>query len=264
MTAPAREITLAVDGVALEAAWWGEVRREKPVFVLLHEGLGSVGLWRDFPARLAAATGLAVFAYSRPGYGRSDPVTLPRPLSYMEDEARDRLGRVLAAAGITRAILLGHSDGASIAAIYAGMAPDPRLAGLILIAPHFFVEEISLQAIAQAREAYWGGDLRARLARHHRDVAGAFRGWNEAWLDPGFAAWRIDRFLPLIRIPVLIIQGLADPYGTLAQVACAEAALPAPPRVLLVEGAGHAPHLSHQAQVLAAIDAFLRAGDPAK
>ncbi|MCA7117984.1 MAG: alpha/beta hydrolase [Acidibrevibacterium sp.] len=258
MSSEAEFFTLDLGGIALEAARWG---RGAPEIVLLHEGLGSVGLWRDFPARLAAATGRGVFAYSRAGYGHSASIPLPRPLSYMHDEARETLPRILAQEAARRVILLGHSDGASIAAIHAGAAAGgtTAIAGLVLIAPHFFVEDISLASIAAAREAYRAGDLRRRLARHHRDVDAAFRGWNDAWLDPGFRDWRIDDVLPAIAAPVLLIQGEADEYGTMAQIRLAEAKLPRPPRVVIVPAAGHSPHLSHPERVIAAIGAFVAA-----
>ncbi len=249
---------IEIGGRALEAARWGEAGA--PEIVLLHEGLGSVGLWRDFPARLAARSGRRLFAYSRAGYGQSASIELPRPLSYMEDEARETLPRILDAAGARRVILLGHSDGASIAAIHAAGSGVAKtgcvIAGLVLIAPHFFVEDVSVASIAAAREAYENGDLRARLARHHRDVDAAFRGWNGAWLDPRFRAWRIDDLLPLIDSPVLLIQGEADEYGTLAQIATAAAKLPHPPRVMLVPGAGHSPQFSHPERVIGAVAAF--------
>ncbi len=257
MSVVAEAFTIDADGMALEAARWGKGASE---IVLLHEGLGSVGLWRDFPARLAAATGSGIVAYSRAGYGQSASVPLPRPLSYMHDEAREVLPRVLRAIGARRVILLGHSDGASIAAIHAAAPTDEcAIAGLVLIAPHFFVEEVSITSIAAARTAYQTGDLRARLARHHRDVEAAFRGWNDAWLDPGFRTWRIDSLLPAITAPVLIIQGAADEYGTLAQIAVAEAELPRPPRVEIIAGAGHAPQFSHSERVVAAIRDFTAA-----
>ncbi len=257
MSMAAGRFTIEVDGVALEAARWGKGASE---IVLLHEGLGSVGLWRDFPARLAAATGRGIVAYSRAGYGQSASATLPRPLSYMHDEARDTLPRVLHAVAARRVILLGHSDGASIAAIHAAAPTDGcEIAGLVLIAPHFFVEDVSLASIAAAREAYRAGDLRRRLAHHHRDVEAAFRGWNDSWLDPGFRAWRIDDLLPAIPVPVLIIQGAADEYGTLAQIATAEARLPRPPRVEIIPGAGHSPQFSHPERVVAAIRDFTAA-----
>jgi pimeloyl-ACP methyl ester carboxylesterase len=197
-----------------------------------------------------------VFAYSRPGYGHSAPVTMPRPLTYMQDEARDGLGAMLDAAGISRCVLVGHSDGASIAALYAGLAGDARVAGAVLIAPHYFVEASCLEAIAATQAAYESGDLRARLARHHVDVDVAFRGWNDAWLNPRFRAWDIRDAVARIAVPVLQVQGTEDPYGTVLQTQTAEALVRAPIRTLLLPG-GHAPHLAHGAAVLAAVAAFL-------
>lgn len=254
---PAAEgVRLAVAG-GIEAAWWGR-GRAGPVFVLLHEGLGSVGLWRDFPARLAAASGSPVFAYSRPGYGRSASIPLPRPLSYMEEEARFGLPAVLEAAGITEPLLLGHSDGASIAALHAALTPHPGLRALILIAPHFFVEEVALRSIAAAREAYERGDLRTRLARHHADVDAAFHGWNRAWLDPRFpGVFDFRHRLGRIRLPALLIQGLEDEYGTPLQIEEGRRRFGRPPRTLLIPGARHSPHLTHTEEVLAAILAFV-------
>jgi pimeloyl-ACP methyl ester carboxylesterase len=240
-----RPATLHLAGGALEAAWWGPPPGEAPTLVLLHEGLGCVSLWRDIPARLAEATGRGVFAWSRFGYGQSDPATLPRPLDYMQIEAREVLPAVLDAAGIGACLLVGHSDGGSIAAFHAGTVRDPRVRGLALIAPHFFVEQMCLDAIAAAREAYATGDLRARLARHHRDVDNAFRGWNDAWLDPGFRSWDIRPALSGIDVPALVLQGEADPYGTAAQ----PAALAARTRcqVKMLPGLRHAPHLESPA-----------------
>src|SRR5215475_7919683 len=178
-----------------------------PAIVLLHEGLGSAALWGDFPDRLAAATGVGVFAYSRAGYGASSPVALPRPLTYMHDEAKTVLPALLDAIGFRRGLLLGHSDGASIAAIYAGSTQDHRVRGLTLIAPHFVVEDVGLAAIRDAKAAYETGDLKTRLARWHRNVDVAFYGWNGAWLDPGFRDWNIADALAYIRVPIQIVQG---------------------------------------------------------
>jgi pimeloyl-ACP methyl ester carboxylesterase len=226
----------------LEYRLWRQRPDAAPSLVLLHEGLGCVGLWGDFPARLAAATGRTVFAYSRAGYGGSSPVALPRPLDYMQREARDSLPRVLDAIGFQRGALVGHSDGASIAAVHAGALRDPRVRAVSLIAPHFVVEEMTIAAIKLAREAYEGGDLRRKLMRWHSDVDVAFRGWNDAWLDPKFRAWDISSFLPEIVAPVQIIQGDADPYGSARQIDVARKGLPAPPNVALLPGVGHAPH----------------------
>ena len=240
----------------LEAAWWGPRPDTAPTLVLLHEGLGSVGLWRDFPARLAEATGCGVLAYSRFGYGRSDSVALPRPLDYMRREALDVLPGVLDAAGIARAVLVGHSDGASIAAIYAGRMADPRVRGLVLMAPHFFVEDICLNSIAAIRREY-GAGLRARLARHHDDVDAAFLGWADAWLDPGFpAAFDLSAEVALIRVPMLILQGAHDPYGTAAHARLAERLAPADVRTVML-AARHAPHVEACEQTVAEIGRFV-------
>jgi pimeloyl-ACP methyl ester carboxylesterase len=248
-------LSLLVDGVELETAWCGPGPQDAPSIVLLHEGLGCVALWRGFPQALADATGCGVFCYSRAGYGQSDPVGLPRPLTYMHDEAA-RLPAVLDAAKITRAILLGHSDGASIATIATGSHYDARVRGLVLIAPHFFVEMLSIAGIAAAKVAYDNGDLRPRLARFHSDVDVAFRGWNDAWLDPAFRAWRIDEFLAHIRLPILVVQGSDDEYGTMEQVRTAEALAYGPVETLLLTGVGHQPHLRAQAAVVEGVRDF--------
>lgn len=250
--------TIEIAGTRLEAAWWGPEPERAPTLVLLHEGLGSVALWRDFPARLAAATGCGVFAWSRAGYGRSDPVKPPRPVTYMHDEAGGFVRPVLDAAGIGASVLIGHSDGASIAALYAGTAADTRLRGLVLLAPHFVVEDVSLAGIEAARDRYVAGDLRARLARYHDDVDGAFWGWNGAWLHPAFRTWDITQEAAGIAVPTLVVQGLADPYGTVEQARIAERTIRAPVETVELPGVGHVPHLEAAAETLAAITGFLR------
>jgi len=238
---------------AIESVWIGEPAPRALVF--LHEGLGSVAQWRDTPAAIARATGLPAFVYSRGGYGRSAPASVPRPLSYMHDEAA-ALPAILAGAGISEPILVGHSDGASIAIIAAGEGHvEPR--ALVLIAPHVFVEDISVQSIAAARDAYEHGDLRERLAKYHADVDGAFWGWNRAWLDPGFRSWNLEAYLPRITAPTLVVQGSADQYGTLAQVRAIERQLAGPVETMLVEGAGHAPFRDAQDLVATRIAQFL-------
>ncbi len=227
-----------------------------PTIVMLHEGLGSAALWGDFPDKLAAATGAGVFAYSRAGYGASSPVTLPRPLSYMHDEAQKTLPALLDAIGFRRGLLLGHSDGASIAAIYAGGVQDHRVRGLVLIAPHFIVEDVSIASIAEAKRAYDTGDLRTRLARWHRHVDVAFRGWNDAWLDPGFRAWNISDALAYIRVPILIVQGENDQYGTARQIEVAQEECYCPVEVSLIAGAGHSPQRERPDVTLEAIAGF--------
>jgi pimeloyl-ACP methyl ester carboxylesterase len=247
---------MIVAGKRIETAWWGPFPEAAPTLVLLHEGLGSVGLWRDFPERLVAATGCGVFAYSRPGYGRSDPQPLPWPVTYMHEHARDILGPVLDAAGVRRSMLVGHSDGASIAAIYAGTHRDARIRGLVLMAPHFFVEDICIDAITAARTAY-GQGLRARLAKWHDHVDLAFGGWNGAWLDPGFRRFDIRAEVAQIAVPVLQLQGTDDPYGTEAQPRAAEAAAACPIDTVVL-AARHAPHFEAQAETLASISGFAR------
>ena len=227
-----------------------------PTIVMLHEGLGSAGLWGDFPDRLAAATGAGVFAYSRAGYGASSPATLPRPLTYMRDEALQVLPPLLDAIGFRRGLLLGHSDGASIATIYAGGVQDHRVRGLILIAPHFIVEDVSLASIAQAKAAYENGDLRTRLARWHRHVDVAFRGWNDAWLHPGFRAWNISDALAYVRVPIQIVQGESDEYGTIRQIEIAQEECNCPVEVSLIADAGHSPQRERPETTLETIAGF--------
>jgi pimeloyl-ACP methyl ester carboxylesterase len=247
---------VAVGAKRLECVCHGPAPDAAATIVMLHEGLGCVALWRDFPHRLAQATGLGVFAYSRAGYGQSDSVDLPRPLDYMTREARETLPLVLDAIGFQRGILLGHSDGASIAAIYAGAIEDFRVRGLVLIAPHFFTEESGLASIAAARAAYEAGDLRAKLAKYHRDVDDAFRGWNDAWLDPGFKSWNIADVIDYWRIPALAIQGADDPYGTIAQIREIENRAYSPVDVEILKGCKHSPHTEQPEPTLAAIADF--------
>jgi pimeloyl-ACP methyl ester carboxylesterase len=248
--------TVVADGKRLEAVGYGPPPENAPTIVMLHEGLGCVELWRDFPAKLAAATGWGVFAYSRAGYGLSDPVDLPRPLDYMTREANISLPQALEAAGFQRGILLGHSDGASIAAIYAGEVVDSRLLGLVLMAPHLFTEEPGLASIAAARAAYEGGDLRAKLAKYHRNVDNAFRGWNDAWLDPGFKSWNIADSIDRWQVPALLIQGSDDQYGTLAQIRAIEARSPRPVVTEILPACRHSPQTDRPQATLDAILKF--------
>jgi pimeloyl-ACP methyl ester carboxylesterase len=233
---------LDLGAMRLEYRMIGPRAHDAPTIVMLHDGLGCVGLWSDFPDKLAAATGAGVFAYSRAGYGRSSLVALPRPLTFMHAEAKDVLPRLLDAIGFRRGLLFGHSDGASIAAIYAGSVQDHRVRGLILIAPHFFIEDMNIVEIARTKEAYETTDLRARLARWHADVDNAFRGWNDAWLDPEFRKWDITTELAYIRVPMLIVQGADDQYGTVKQIEAAERECYCPVEVAMLPGARHSPH----------------------
>jgi pimeloyl-ACP methyl ester carboxylesterase len=256
MTGLADQGFLDLGAMRLEYRMIGPRPDSAPIIVMLHEGLGCVGLWGDFPDRLATATGTGVFVYSRAGYGRSSPVDLPRPLSFMHEEARDVLPRLLAAIGFRRGLLFGHSDGASIAAIYAGSVQDHRVRGLILMAPHFFTEDKGIAEIARARAAYAGTDLRARLARWHEHVDNAFKGWNDAWLDPDFRNWDITDALPYIRVPILIVQGERDQYATPRQIEVAERECSCPVEVALLPGIRHAPHREAPAATLRAVSDF--------
>jgi len=248
---------LDVGAQKLEYRMIGSRPDAAPTLVLLHEGLGCVGLWNDFPDKLSQATGCGVFVYSRAGYGKSSAVTLPRPLSYMHDEARETLPLLLDAIGFQRGLLIGHSDGASIAAIYAGSRQDHRVGGLVLMAPHFFTEDMGIRSIEEARVAYETGDLKPRLARWHVDVDNAFKGWNGAWLDPDFRKWDLTEFLAYIRVPLLIVQGEDDQYGTVKQIEAAQEECYCPVEVALLKGARHSPQRDKPDETLKAISDFV-------
>lgn len=248
--------TLAIGEARIEYRMTGPAPDEAPTLVLLHEGLGCAALWGDFPQRLADATGCGVFAYSRAGYGGSSPAVLPREPDYMHVEALDVLPRLLDAIGFQRGLLIGHSDGASIAAIYAGGVQDHRVRGLALMAPHFVVEDVSVASIAEVKAAYESGDLKSKLARWHRDVDNAFYGWNGAWLDPRFRDWDISESLAYIRVPVLIIQGENDQYGTVRQIEVAQEECYCPVDVALLPGVGHSPYREAADRTLAELRDF--------
>ena len=232
---------LSIGPHSLEYRMLGPRPERAPTIVMLHEGLGCAGLWGDFPDKLQRATGTGVFVYSRAGYGQSSPVALPRPLTYMHDEASDVLPALLDVIGFRRGILLGHSDGASIAAIYAGTHQDHRLGALVLIAPHFFTEDSGIASIVEAKTAYETTDLKQKLARWHKDPDNAFYGWNGAWLDPDFREWDITEQLTYIRVPMLIVQGKDDQYGTVKQIEAAERECYCPVEVALLADARHSP-----------------------
>lgn len=247
---------LSISGHSLEYRMIGPRPDAAPTIVMLHEGLGCVGLWGDFPEKVQKATGCGVFVYSRAGYGQSSPVKLPRPLTYMHIEARDVLPKLLDAIGVKHHILFGHSDGASIAAIYAGSHQDHRLGGIILMAPHFFTEDMGIASIVEAKKAYETTDLKAKLARWHKDPDNAFRGWNDAWLDPDFRKWDITAELAYIRVPILIVQGEDDQYGTVKQIEVAQQECYCPVDVALLPGAKHSPHREAPEATLAAVTDF--------
>lgn len=249
-------------GLRIETQVIASSEPDAPVLVFLHEGLGSVSMWRDFPQRLCAAGNFAGLIYSRPGYGRSTP----RPAhdrwtpSFMHVQAQDVLPRVLAATGIdpvrSRVWLFGHSDGGSIALLHAAL-PDARTRGVVVLAPHLFVEELSVTSIAKAREAYHHTDLRARLSRHHDDVDSAFYGWNDIWLDPAFRDWSIQAEVAQIQCPILAIQGVDDEYGTLAQIDRIAELVPGT-QLLKLPNCGHSPHRDQAQAVIDATVTFIR------
>lgn len=251
---------LNVDGVRLEFVSFGKRDSSLSTLVLLHEGLGCVEMWRDFPRKLHEATGRHVFVYSRQGYGKSDPKPAPWSLDYMHVEGLEVLPRVLEAAGLEDVVLVGHSDGASISLIYAGGVECHTARGLILMAPHVFNETVSVNSIDQARKTYDETNLRARLQRYHGDnVDHAFWGWNGAWLDPGFLNWNIEQYLSSVTIATLLIQGKQDQYGTAKQVEAIERQINAPVRCELLEDCRHSPYIDQPQTVLARVHDFLGA-----
>ena len=248
---------IRVNGKALEYACFGPSPRSAPTFVLLHEGLGCVALWKDFPKRLVAETQCGVFAYSRSGYGQSDPADLPRPSNYMTLEALEVLPKVLNRISINRGILLGHSDGASIASIYAGSVKDPQVAGVIVIAPHFFAEKMGLKAIAEAKVSYSSTSLKQKLAKYHRNSDHTFWGWHDSWMHPDFKSWNISSAIDGINVPVLAIQGKNDEYGTAAQLKEIELRISSKYSSEVLENCGHAPQFEKPEQTLRSIRKFV-------
>ncbi|MDR1351435.1 MAG: alpha/beta hydrolase [Zoogloeaceae bacterium] len=245
----------------LEYSWTGAPATDRPTLVFLHEGLGSIAIWRDFPARLCARLGWRGLAYSRMGYGASTPRPHDEPLPrhYLRREAVETLPALLTALDVARRKpwLIGHSDGGSIALLAASYNPA-SYSGIIVIAPHYFVEDVCLAGIRRARAAFETGNLRDRLARYHQDVDGAFYGWCNIWLDPAYRDWRIETELKNIACPVLAIQGDADEYATLEQIDGIQRQAPQT-ELLILPQCGHAPHLQHPEATLDAIEAFVLA-----
>jgi pimeloyl-ACP methyl ester carboxylesterase len=249
-----------VDSRRIEAVELPGDAARRPL-VLLHEGLGSVGLWRGFPAALAEATGRRVIGFSRFGHGRSERPPRPRTPAFFHEEALEVLPALLPQLDASDPILVGHSDGGSIALIHAGRHP---VTGLALLAPHVVVEDVTVEAIRETRRAYREDGLRERMARHHDDPDAAFNGWCDVWLDPAFRDWSLESDAERVTCPVLLIQGADDPYGTLDQLDRIEARVRGPVERLVVPG-GHSPHLEASEEVLAALVRFsgrLSRGDP--
>jgi pimeloyl-ACP methyl ester carboxylesterase len=247
---------LTVRGRRLEVLRIASRDAASPFLVFLHEGLGSVSHWKDFPARAAAATGFGVVVYSRYGAGNSDVLQESRAVTYMHDEALQSLPELLSKLEIQNPILIGHSDGASIALIYSGARHPVR--GLVLMAPHVFCEDLSVQSIAEARLRFETTNMSEKLARHHRDADRTFWGWNNIWLHPDFRRWNIEEYLPQVTCPVLVIQGLEDQYGTMAQVEAIARQVAGPVEVLKLEDCRHSPHRDQPEAVLDAVARFSR------
>lgn len=251
-------------GGRVEYRWIGQKQSvlrdvDQPVLVFLHEGLGCIALWKEFPDQVAEVTGLPALVYSRVGYGGSDPCVLPRPLTYMHDEAKIELPALLSALGIGRHILIGHSDGASISLIYAGSGAREGLLGLAVLAPHSFCEDISIKSIQAAHRAYEETDLRSRLAKYHGDnVDYAFRGWCDAWLTREFRHWNIEEYVKRIIAPVLVIQGEDDEYGTAAQVDFIAQQAGGRVETQLLPCCGHSPHRDQPDVTRDALKSFIR------
>jgi pimeloyl-ACP methyl ester carboxylesterase len=233
----------------------------QPTLVFLHEGLGSVAMWRGFPARVAEVTGCAAIVYSRYGYGGSDLLEAPFGVDYMHREAQASLPALLAKLGVERPILVGHSDGASIALIYAGT--HDTVQGLVALAPHVFVEDISVRSIEQARVAFETTELPQKLARYHADARRTFYAWNDIWLHPDFRHWNIEAYLPRIRCPVLAVQGVNDEYGTMAQIEAIAAQVSGPCELLKLDDCGHSPHRNQHEATLDATARFVARVAPA-
>lgn len=245
-----------IDDRPLAYEWLHGGERSAPVLVFLHEGLGSIDQWKGFPRRVAQATGLSALVYARQGHGASAPLTGPREVDYLHHEARAVLPAVLAQFRIERPVLIGHSDGASIALIHAA-EPGAKVAGLILEAPHVFVEKITLAGIRAAVEAWRGTDLPERLGRYHCDAESVFRRWHEVWLSPAFRDWNIEALLPRITAPVLVIQGEDDAYGSPDQVHAIVRQVSGPADFTLLPQCGHTPHREQTERVLEAMVAFI-------
>lgn len=243
-----------VNGTRIECRWIAGTTDSKPTLIFLHEGLGSVAMWKDFPDRVCKATGLPGLVYSRPGYGWSDPAPLPRTVNFMHDEALEILPALIDSCEIDQTILIGHSDGGSIALIHA--AANKAVSALILLAPHVFIEEKSLLKTIELKSAYKNAGISERLRRFHKDVDHTFNGWVDIILNPGFRDWNIEKLLADIKVPVLHIQGKNDEFWTEAQPAAIKSQLSGPVEIVMLDNCGHSPHRDQPERVIEAIRDF--------
>ena len=248
-----------VNGVSLEVKRFEGTCPHLPTLIFLHEGLGCVDMWRDFPDKLVQLTGCPALVYSRQGYGRSDSCLLPRTTHYMHGEASEVLPKLIHALGIRGHVLVGHSNGASIALIYAGSETASGLEGVVSMSPHVHCERLTVETIREAKSAFRDEDLRSRLAKYHfENVDCAFWGWCDAWLDPDFAFWNIEEFLPRIEVPQLVLQGTDDPYGTMAHAWAIKDRAQGSVDLHALDGCGHSPFKDQEEKSLDAIQAFVR------
>jgi pimeloyl-ACP methyl ester carboxylesterase len=248
---------ITVNGLKLEYRDYPATAEGRPTLLLLHEGLGCVAMWRHFPEKLAALTGCRLIVWSRAGYGGSEAYSEPRTPRYMHREGEEMLPALLAALHVEKPLLIGHSDGGSIALIFAGAFPEVPL-GVAVMAPHEFVEDISLAGIRDARVAWETTDLPKKLGRyHHAQTERVFRDWNDIWLSPDYRDWNIESYLPKIRCPVLAIQGEEDEYATMRQIDVIAEQIPGT-QLLKLAHCGHSPHRDQEAAVLDALAAFVR------
>ncbi len=231
-----------INGTKIEIVWKQHRNKNRPFLIFLHEGLGCVEMWKDFPEKLAQKVDCPFLIYSRPGYGKSDPWPLPWKINFMHIQALKFLPAILKKLAITKYILAGHSDGGSIAVIFAGKSIHPGLMGIITEAAHVFCEPVTIESIRHAKKAYEHNGLKKALEKYHgKNTDNAFKGWNEAWLNPGFIHWNIEKYLKKIKVPMLALQGRDDQYGTCAQLESIKKNVKNV-RTGLIDACGHAPH----------------------
>ena len=235
----------------------GDLNSDKLTVILLHEGLGSVSMWKNIPEKIFNYTGYNVVVYSRPGYGKSTPVKLPRSLDYMTIEANKYLPEILKQLNLKKYILIGHSDGGTIAAINSGINENNNLQGIVLVAPHFFIEGFNIESIKKIKKKYEKEGLREKLLKYHKNVDNAFYGWSETWLNPNFMDWNITNQIQNIKVPVFAIQGNADPYGSVKQIDVLEKKLNVNFNKLVLENCGHNPFFERTEEILSRIKSFI-------
>jgi len=251
-------LAIQINEKILESVWHGPAPEDAPTLIFLHEGLGSVSMWKDFPQKLSQQTGCGALVYSRFGYGKSEKCELPRSLNFMHEEGLQVLPEILAECRVQQYILVGHSDGASIALIHAGSDSADKLLGMVNEAPHVFCESLTISSIQKLREHFNSGNLRERLKKHHKDIDLTFNGWADVWLNPEFTNWNIESSLPRIKVPQLIIQGNDDEYGTSAQVEAIVRQSGGSVETCFLENCGHSPHRDQQSQTLKVMTEFVR------